>query len=254
MKGNTERFDGRAEKYVQFRPSYPSESIDTIVASCGLEPGSRVADIGSGTGIFSQLLVSRGLEVSGVEPNAQMRTAAEQSFEDEKRFHSVNGTAETTTLEDSSVHAVTAAQAFHWFDPEPTKTEMRRILQPGGKIALVWNQRDTRTVFQHEYANLLRKYVENYDALVHTRVDDKVLVAFFDGSAPEQFSFTNGQLLDYEGLLGRMQSSSYAPQPGQPAYSQITGDLMSLFEEHQQDGKISFDYETQLYIGSFAAR
>lgn len=238
----------------QFRPSYPDEAIDTLVASCGLDRGAKVADIGSGTGIFAQLLVDRGLEVSGVEPNAQMRSAAEQSLEHEKGFHSVNGTAEKTTLQDSSVQAVTAAQAFHWFDLEPTKIEMRRILRPGGKIALAWNQRDTRTEFQHEYANLLRKYVENYDALVHTRVNDNVLVDFFDGSAPEKFSFVNGQLLDYEGLLGRMQSSSYAPQPGQSAYSQITDDLTSLFENHQQNGKISFDYETQLYIGSFASR
>ena len=177
MNNSTNRFDGRADNYVNHRPSYPAEVIETIITSASLNTNSKVADIGSGTGIFSELLLNMGLEVFAVEPNSQMRLAAESNLEAEvpklsARFHSVDGTAENTTLADQSVDAITAAQAFHWFDPEPTKTEMRRILKPDGWLALIWNQRDTRTDFQREYESVLRKHVPDYDHLVHTRIND----------------------------------------------------------------------------------
>ena len=127
--------------------------------------------------------------------------------------------------------------------------EIRRILKPGGRIALVWNQRDTKTEFQQDYASLLRKHVPSYDDLAHTRIDDEAITEFLDHRTLEYYCFANRQLLDFDGLLGRMQSSSYTPTAGHPAFGQIADELMELFEMKQDNGRIAFDYETRLFVG-----
>ncbi|MEE8046854.1 MAG: class I SAM-dependent methyltransferase [Dehalococcoidia bacterium] len=249
---STSRFDGRAGNYVNFRPTYPQEVIETIIAKGALVPGSIVADIGSGTGIFAGLLINAGMDVFAIEPNEQMRLAAEQSLDPEAKephFHSIAGTAEQTTLADRSVHAITAAQAFHWFDPEPTKAEMRRIIKPNGWLALIWNQRDTRTDFQQNYESILRKHVPDYDHLVHTRINDGTIAELFEDSSLETQSLLNRQILGLDGLLGRMSSSSYVPDPAEPAFGRIVDEMTDLFEMSQQNGKVAFDYDTQLFIG-----
>lgn len=253
MSTSSSRFNGRANNYVNYRPSYPAGVIKTITSTCALEPEARVADIGSGTGIFSDLLVNAGLHVFGVEPNEQMRDAMESSLREQTRFHSVPGSAEATTLDDHSVDLITAAQAFHWFEFESTKSEFRRILKPNGKIALVWNQRDTRTQTQQNYESLLRNYVSNYENLVHTRIEDASIDKFLDGSNIEKYSFANQQVLDFDGLLGRMKSSSYVPDSDPDKITQMTEDLKVLFEKNQRGGKIRFDYDTRLYIGALSS-
>ena len=252
MSSNTSRFDGRADNYVSFRPTYPTEILDTIISSCSLEPGSPVADIGSGTGIFSSLLLDRELNVYAVEPNEGMRSSAERTLANESRFHSISGSAEQTTLADSSVQAITAAQAFHWFDLPPTKLEMRRILNPGAHVALIWNQRDTRTQLQRDYESILRKHVPDYDHLVHMRINDGEIEKFLDGGDIETHSSTIGQPLDFEGLLGRMKSSSYVPSQDQPIFAKMANELQILFNEHERHGMVRFDYETKLFIGTIS--
>src|ERR1039458_5869167 len=132
----TKRFSSRVEDYIRYRPSYPAGIVPWLERECGLAPQSRIADIGSGTGIFSRILLDFGCQVFGVEPNAGMRAAAERQLAGVERFHSVDGRAEATTLADASVDFVTAGQAYHWFDPEPTRNEFRRILKPPGGVVL----------------------------------------------------------------------------------------------------------------------
>ena len=106
-------FETAAEVYEQVRPDYPSEAIDHIVEVLELEPGAQVVDVGAGTGKFARQLVARGFNVTGVEPIAEMRTIFERVVDAEI----IPGTAESIPLDDGSADAVTAAQAFHWFDP-----------------------------------------------------------------------------------------------------------------------------------------
>ncbi len=141
----------------------------------GLRKGRRVADIGSGTGIFTELLLLKGCFVTGVEPNAPMRQAAEQKLGGYDRFYSLEGSAEQTGLADHSIDLITVAQAFHWMDPAPTKKEFNRILKPGGRIALIWNLR-----LQHTFCGLMRLVracAQAYDAA--NRIDEPVLRTFF---------------------------------------------------------------------------
>ena len=120
MSESVERFTSRVETYAKYRPGYPVEIIDLLKRECGLTPESIVADIGSGTGKSSEPFLAHGNVVFGVEPNAAMRDVAERLFRDQPRFRSIKGSAESTTLPDSSVDLITAGQAFHWFDPLKT--------------------------------------------------------------------------------------------------------------------------------------
>ena len=128
----TARFSSRVEDYIRYRPGYPAVIMDWLMRNCGLTAHARIADIGSGTGILSRMFLHFGCQVFGVEPNKDMRLAAERLLAGVKGFHSVDGRAEATTLPAGSVDFVTAGQAFHWFDPGPTRAEFRRLLTPGG--------------------------------------------------------------------------------------------------------------------------
>ena len=153
---STQRFSDRVENYIRYRPSYPAQVLETLRSECGLSASSTVADIASGTGIFSRLLLEDGNRVYGVEPNREMRQAAERLLADFRGFMSIAGTAEATTLPDQSVEFATAAQAAHWFDLPKARKEFARILKPQGWAVLIWNERCTDTTpFLREYEELL---------------------------------------------------------------------------------------------------
>lgn len=248
------RFSTRVQNYVRYRPGYPDAVVDAIADRCGDVESSRVADIGSGTGIFSSLLVRRGFRVYGVEPNAEMRAAAETLMADEERFTSVDGSAEDTTLPDSSVDIVTAAQAFHWFSGEATRAEWSRVLRPGGLIALVWNVRNVEASdFMRGYETLLRELGTDYAEVSHDGVDDARLVALFGNGAFERLTFPNAQTFDFVGLVGRLESASYAPDAGHPNHEPMMKRLRQIFDESQSKGTVAFEYETRLFIGPISS-
>jgi len=138
-----EWFGNRVENYVKFRPSYPTDAVDCIIQQTGVNDQSVIADLGSGTGKFTRLLLEHGLSVLAVEPNDNMREASEKELSEFAGFCSVSASAENTMLADNSVDLITVAQAFHWFDQDACKSEWLRILRPNGYVALVWNRRET---------------------------------------------------------------------------------------------------------------
>jgi SAM-dependent methyltransferase len=254
MTNSTLRFSSRVENYVKYRPGYPTDVMDTLTKDCGFMPNSVIADIGSGTGISSELFLKNGNRVLGVEPNREMRETGEKPLGKYPDFMSVNGTAEATTLPDSSVDFVTAGQAFHWFDRERTRKEFARILKPNGWVALIWNERLTDTSpFLRAYERLLQQYGTDYVAVDHRNIDADAITAFF---APGSFllrKFENCQIFDYDGLKGRLLSSSYSPEAGHPNHPPMLDALRALFDKHQIGGKVSFDYTTLLYLGQLVS-
>jgi SAM-dependent methyltransferase len=243
----TLRFSSRVENYVKYRPSYPSGVIDVLTTQCELTENSVVADIGSGTGILSELFLKHGNRVFGVEPNREMREAGERHLKKYPMFTSTEGTAEATTLPDSSIDFVTAGQAFHWFDPARTRTEFTRILNPKGWITLIWNDRQTETTsFLREYEELLQTYGTDHPPAVN---DEEAIVAFF---SPQPFAvkqFENRQLFDFDELKGRLLSSSYTPEPGNPNYDPMLAALRAIFNRRHVNSRVSFDYATRMYYG-----
>jgi SAM-dependent methyltransferase len=245
----TSRFSDRVENYVRYRPGYPAEAVRALQNECGLLPEHVVADIASGTGIWTQMLLENGNRVFGVEPNEDMRQAGERLLAGFPRFTSVAGTAEATTLGDASVDFVTAAQAAHWFDRVRARQEFARILKPGGWLVLLWNERITdETPFLREYEELLLTYGTDYADVRHERTTDD-LNQFYDPAPYQERVFDLRQDFDYAGLEGRLLSSSYAPGSGHPKYEPMLGELRQLFDKHAAAGRVGIDYKTRVYFG-----
>ncbi|MBM3935477.1 MAG: class I SAM-dependent methyltransferase [SAR202 cluster bacterium] len=246
----TKRFSNRVADYIRYRPSYPPEVIETLRRQCDLGVGSAVADIGSGTGIFTALLLNTGARVYGVEPNDEMRLAGESALSGHAGFRSVCGTAEATELPGASVDLITVAQAFHWFRPEETRREFRRILRPSGWTALIWNTRDDSLPFHRHYDALLRRYSPEYADSNHTdTVGNPGVRSFFGEGFAGTHTFKNGQLLDLASLKGRTNSSSYCPTPDSPNHAPLMAGLDTLFAKHAVGGKVSFGYITEVHLG-----
>lgn len=243
-----QRFSGRVADYLRCRPGYPSGVLALLRAECGLKPGHVVADIGSGTGFLSELFLKNGNRVYGIEPNEAMREAGEGYLAAYDNFSSMVGSAEATTLEAGSVDFVSAGQAFHWFEPSATRTEFRRILKANGWIVIVWNDRQIDTPFADAYENLLVKYGTDYQRVREAYPEAQVMQEFFGAVTPARI-LPNEQVLDWEGLVGRLRSSSYAPEEGHPNYAPMLADLEQLFRANEKDGQVRMQYATHAYYG-----
>ena len=252
MAQSVERFSSRVANYVRYRPGYPPAIIDLLKTECGLTSESLIADIGSGPGKLSELFLENGNVVFGVEPNAAMRVAAEEILKTYLGFRSVDGTAESTTLEPVSVDFVTAGQAFHWFDVTKAKAEARRILKPEGWCVLVWNERQVDTTpFLHDYEQFLLQYGSDYPVVRHENSVAAIADFFAPGNVRLE-SYPNSQEFDFEGLKGRLLSTSYIPELGHPNFDSMLRDLSDIFNKYEKDGRISFDYDTRVYYGGLS--
>jgi SAM-dependent methyltransferase len=245
----TLRFSTRVENYVRYRPGYPPQVLETLRSECGLTPAAIVADVACGTGIFTRLLLDNGNRVYGIEPNREMREAAERLLATDPKFTSISGTAEATTLPDRSVDFTTAAQAAHWFDLPMARREFARILRPRGWAVLLWNERCTDTTpFLRAYEDLLLSYGTDYQEIRHEHTTDKI-DSFFAPSPFQARVFDMRQDFAYSELEGRLLSSSYAPMTGHPNHEPMLRELRRLFGAYQKDGRVSMEYRTRMYYG-----
>ena len=249
VQDSTRRFSSRVGNYVLYRPAYPSAVLDLLKKECSLTTASVVADVASGTGIFTRMLLENGNRVFGVEPNTEMRQAGEEFLRAYSNFTSVAGTAEATTLADHSLDLVTAAQAAHWFDREKTRREFIRICRPGGCTVLVWNERRTHsTPFLRDYEQLCLQYGTDYRVVRYERTIEQIETFF----APSQFqvrTFDYHQDFDYPALEGRLLSSSFTPQDGDAGYGPMLRELRRIYDLHQVNNRVTFEYNTLVYYG-----
>jgi SAM-dependent methyltransferase len=246
---SVDRFSSRVGNYAKFRPGYPPGILDVLKSDCSLTEESVVADIGSGTGLLSEVFLKHGNIVFGIEPNELMRAKADELLTSFANFRSVAATAETTTLPDGSMDFITAGQAFHWFDREAAKREFIRILKPDGWVVLVWNARLLdETAFLRDYEGLLLRYSPDYPVVRHENVDEGI-AGFFAPEPMKLASLENAQRFDFAALKGRLCSSSYAPEPGNPNFEPMLRDLQDIFNAYNENGVVNFDYETRIYYG-----
>ena len=243
---NEHKFDGKAQLYAAYRPSYAKELIDDLTA--GLPEGAKVADIGSGTGKLTELLLARGLTVFAVEPNADMRAAAEKSLGVNALFRSVAASAEHTSLPDGEVALVTAAQAFHWFDRDAFRRECLRILAPGGKAALIWNGYDESSAEAISLGKILHRYCPSFKGFrggvrLARSFDD-----FFDEYATK--TYPGAASYDRAAFIGRSLSSSYALTPGDAGYDEYLAALNTYFDEFSKRGVITLPLTAVCHKGT----
>jgi ubiquinone/menaquinone biosynthesis C-methylase UbiE len=245
-----QRFSNRVADYVRYRPGYPAAVLDTLRKDCALRSGHTIADIGSGTGFLSDLFLKNGNRVYGVEPNAEMRQAGEEYLASYDGFSSIAGSAESTSLDDSSVDFVTAGQAFHWFEQIATRREFSRILKLGGWVIVLWNERLTDTTpFLRDYEDLIRKFGTDYSRVNESYPREEQMRDFFRHNSYRQERLPNFQVFDFEGLAGRVRSSSYMPAQGHPNFVPMLAELDRVFRAHQQGGSVRIEYLTRLYFG-----
>lgn len=246
---NEHRFDGLSNLYERYRPAYPAAFLDLLYDG-PLQSGGPVADVGAGTGILTRQLLERGSTVYAVEPNPEMRRLAKQKLGGMAGFYPVDGTAEHTSLPDRCVVCVTAAQAFHWFNPEGFRQECRRILRPGGMVVLVWNSRDGESPLVQENDALNRRLCPEYRGFSGggRGTSSEELAHFFSGGF-QTHSFNHPLAFDREGFIGRNLSASYAPRTDDPGYVCYVKELERLFERYQKDGNIVMPNRTCCYLG-----
>ncbi len=251
INNSTIRFSSRVDNYIKYRPHYPVELITFFIDKIHLNKTWVIADIGSGTGISSEQFLKYGNKVFCVEPNKEMREAAEKMlFGLFPGFISVDGTAENTTLPEKSVDFIISGQAFHWFDQFKSKLEFKRILKKGGYTALFWNERRVSdSYFLEAYESLLKKYANDYEKVCHKNNDENKLDAFFTKGNYQTACFSNFQMEDWEGLKGRCLSSSYIPLEGEKNYNILMDELKRIFNTYNINGNIRINYDTKIYYG-----
>lgn len=244
---NTHRFDGKGEIYAKARPKYAPALFDYLQSTLHIPAGSVFADVGSGTGIFSEQLLQCGYRVYAVEPSADMRKKAEERLSDNELFTSVAGDASDTHLPACSADCVTAAQAFHWFDAEAFREECRRILKPGGRVLIVYNSRVESAACTKALAGLRRTYNPAFHGFSNGISDEKC-IAFFAGKC-DIFRTNNKQIYDREGYINRALSSSYSLREGDARYAEYLAALGALFDRFAENGLLAVPTETVAYIG-----
>lgn len=254
VSNTTTRFSDRVEEYIRFRPRYPREVLDYLGAEHSLRPAQSIADVGAGTGIFSELLLESGHAVAAVEPNAEMRAAAVRLLGDRPGFSAHDGTAERTTLPSASVDWVTAAQAFHWFDVPAARREFGRILRPPppgqrSQVVLLWNNRREDGAFLADYEHFCREFGTDYLKIKHQNAEGDGRVPEFYGGPVAARVFRHEQRVDFDGLRGRTLSCSYIPNRGQPRHEEMLATLEALFRRHAREGCVVIEYDTHVYAG-----
>lgn len=235
------RFDDRADDYVRYRPSYPAAAIDAIVRD--LPPGRLIAaDVGGGTGISARLLGDRGLTVIAVEPGEAMRRAAAPH----RRVRWLAGRAQATGLAAASVDLVLCAQSFHWFHTGESIAEFARILEPGGRLAIMWNRRSRTDPFTAGYRQAIVDVGGEIDA-ERMAFDPGIVSATGYFTPCTRDAFPNAQPLDLDGLIGRAHSASYVPKAGD-AGARLLDSLRALYARHAVDDRVTLIYETEVWM------
>lgn len=250
FKNATSRFSRTVENYIRYRPGYPPALFEMLKNELHLMPHHIVADVGAGTGKSSEPFLELGNQVFAIEPNEEMRHAAESLCAHFPGFISVAGSAEATTLANQSVDFVVAGTAFHWFEPQATRLEFQRILKPDDWVLLVWNVRNNnQTTFMAAYEDFLLNYSIDYEQVSEVYHATSGFDSFFGNPNWKKTSFKNTQTFDFEGLLGRYLSCSYAFPENHPNFAVTKAALRVLFDEHEENGQVKLWYDTTLYYG-----
>lgn len=249
---NEQIFTGVGEIYAKYRPTYPVALIQYLSKDIGLNINSIVADIGSGTGILTNILLSKCAKVYAVEPNADMRQIAEMNNQGVKNFISINSNAENTTLNEQSIDYITAAQSFHWFNRLCFKKECQRILKPGGKVILIWNRRDETSELVQAIDSISRKYCPQFSGSsygMRGATTEDAYQDFFSGNYDTKI-FPNNIPFDKERFIGLHQSASYRLNENDINYHDYIHTLSDFFDLHCTNNELILPNNTCCYVGS----
>ena len=238
----TRGFGLAADVYERGRPDYPKVAVKRLVERLDLRPGRTVLDLAAGTGKLTRLLVPSGANVLASEPIPEMRAELERRVPE---AIALGGTAERIPLVDQYVDAVTVAQAFHWFQADEALREIRRVLRPGGGLALIWNTRDDRNQLNKGISEILeplsRDTPRRRQRDARTILDESGLF-----TKCETALFKHRQKLDEEGLVERVLSISFVASATRSVREDVEAQVRALAQE--RDGNVRLPYVTEVYL------
>jgi ubiquinone/menaquinone biosynthesis C-methylase UbiE len=251
MKQGAERYSDKTEDYAKYRPGFPTELIDYFYENCNMDNSSIIADIGSGTGRFTRLLLERSNLVYGVEQNNEMRIKAEELLSQYTNFTSIKGSAEATSLADQSVDVITVAQAFHWFDKEKSIKEFKRILKNDGKVFLVWDDFiDDYNELSIEFGKVTNAFRNGIpETKIKKLTRNEMIDGLFKGNNYKTISFVHELHQGFDGMKGGALSASFAPRPGEDNYEDFLIELRKVFDKYQQNGVVCNAFRSVCFLG-----
>lgn len=251
MKFGADRYSFKAEDYSKYRPDFPSQVIDFLYSQSDINSSLIVADIGSGTGRFTKLLLEKGNKVYAVENNYEMRKKAEDILVSYTNFESVSGSAEITNLPDKSIDLITVAQAFHWFDRDKCHTEFKRVLKDEGKLFIVWDDFiGDYNDFSKETMNIYEKFIIVVPENNQKRYSkNDMLKDFCKDNKYETSTFIHEIHENLEQTIGGALSASCLPKPGEKGFDEFIAELERVFTKYQKDGKVCVAFCSTCYIG-----
>ncbi len=240
----------RIENYLRYQPGYPKKLLNFLYEEVGFLRESVIADIGSGTGILTRLLLERGSRVVAIESDHQMRDIAERLLNDEfQRFVSLNATAENTTLSDESVNYIVCAHSLNSLNIDKCRDEFFRIIKPSGAVVFLYNRLDQEEGFLKEHQSLLNQYRVYPEKNFSRELSENEIFRFYASATYNHFSFPNRQSLDFEGARAILLSDSSLPEQGEDGYNDMLEELYNIFERYNQNRKVFINYTTEAYIG-----
>ena len=251
---HTERFSGRVEAYIAYRPRFPRGIITFLREHGALPEDAVVADVGAGTGMLAEIFLETGHRVIAVEPNAEMLQACRELASQRPALEVVEGTAEATTLPDASVDLIAVGRAMHWFDWPRAHREFERILRPGGWVLVATNgHRDSGAAVSNQLSEILRRWRTD-SAEADTRRDFKQrLQEFLDTSSWQRTTLHHSMTVDFATLLGYAESLSAIPRPGERGYEGMVPELRAVFAEYQREGMLVTPLVCELFLGRLRA-
>lgn len=243
---NTYKFKNKADFYENSRPSYPKEIL-TIFQKFGVNTDTLIADLGAGTGKFTRVIADLNCNIFAIEPNLDMFNMGKKMCSELKNVKFINAKAENTTILDGSIDYITIAQAFHWLDKEKCETEFKRILKPHGKVMIVYNSKIVDDEFTKAYENHLKSFnnsKENDDYLCKKNSSLNFL-----SKNIEINQYSNKQILNCAGLLGRALSLSYTPLEGNTRYEEFIDGIKEIFAKYNLNDNVELFYKTEIFVG-----
>lgn len=241
-------FSKKAEKYAKYRWDYAAGAIDTIINITQMSVNSTIADIGAGTGILTKHFIGKAQKIFAIEPNLELRQILTRELGNVPSISVVDGCAEDTKLLEHAVDVVTVAQAIHWFDPEPARKEMMRILKEGGWLVLVRNYGTNKE--KHEAIQCLMTEEYGADLTVVTGRPREVPSRFYFGNDNFQslvfrFAFQQG----WDEFLGTLIATSFMPDEDHPLFPRLETEARKVFSQFSDHGSWTVEGETELIIG-----
>jgi ubiquinone/menaquinone biosynthesis C-methylase UbiE len=251
---HTDRFSGRVQAYLTYRPRFPREIVPFLREHDALPIGAVVADIGAGTGMLAEVFLEARHRVIAVEPNVEMLEACRALAARHAALEVVEGAAELTTLPDASVDLITVGRAMHWFDWPRAHREFTRILRPAGWVLNASNgHSDKGAPVSNLLSEILRKYRTDSAEADTTRNFEERLQGFLDTSSWHRAMLHHSMTVDFAALLGYAESLSAIPRPGERGYDGMVAELRAVFEEHQRDGTLVTPLTCNLHLGRLRA-